>query len=183
LSEQTAPSHGGDLKRLATNYGVLRDRILDFSSSINPLGPPEYLRGWISREIDTLDEYPQPRAESLRAKIASYLGRGVQEVVTGNGANEIIYSICRAVPATRVVTIEPSYLEYRKAASAAGLPALCIIRSESIRLEPLLKPGDLVFLGHPNNPTGELLDPELVKRILLRGDVFVAIDESFIDFA
>ena len=53
-----ATGHGGNLRELARRAGLSRDDILDFSASINPLGPPEGLRAAIARGIDRLVHYP-----------------------------------------------------------------------------------------------------------------------------
>ncbi|MDT8335035.1 MAG: hypothetical protein RQ753_05015, partial [Desulfurivibrionaceae bacterium] len=57
--------HGGNLSELATRIGVDPARILDFSASINPLGPPEYLRMVVSRTLEKLAHYPEPHSEGL----------------------------------------------------------------------------------------------------------------------
>ena len=67
-------SHGGNLRILAEKSGSSPERIIDFSASINPLGPPEYLRKVISRSIMKLVHYPDPQGEELLSVLASVLG-------------------------------------------------------------------------------------------------------------
>ena len=60
-----AARHGGNLRDLARQSGLDQDQILDFSASINPLGPPESLRPVLARSIDRLAHYP--RSQLCRA--------------------------------------------------------------------------------------------------------------------
>ena len=55
-----APGHGGNLRELAARAGRPADELLDFSASINPLGPPECLREVLGRGIEQLVHYPDP---------------------------------------------------------------------------------------------------------------------------
>lgn len=180
--------HGGDLTRLARQFGLKVSEILDFSSNINPLGPPDYLRAWISQDIDTLNTYPEPRAESLCNALAASMNLSADKIVAGNGANELIYAITRAACARRMVTVEPTFVEYRRAAMAANLVHMPILAKPGSEfpfqeLESALQAKDIVFLAHPNNPTGALLDRDRIAEIIRRhAELLFVIDESFIDF-
>ena len=57
--------HGGNLRKLAESAGVAPSEILDFSASINPLGPPEWLRDEISSAVSSLVHYPDTECEEL----------------------------------------------------------------------------------------------------------------------
>ncbi|MCR9141816.1 MAG: cobyric acid synthase [bacterium] len=193
--------HGGDRQALARRFGVPAGDIIDFSASINPLGPPEWLRREISRVLADVAHYPEPRSESLCEFLAKAWGLPVASVAAGNGANEWIYALPRLSRIERVVIPAPAYVDYSRAARAAGKTVLNIqdrlastpaaplasdiLREESPprNLADALLPGDLIYLGHPGNPTGELLDrARLVQLVRSRPDVLFAIDEAFLEF-
>ena len=182
--------HGGNIRKLADEAGRPAREILDFSANINPLGPPEWLRAVVSRALDDVVHYPDPGSEALVQAIARKHGVGTGEVLAGNGSSEIFSVLPRAVPATRAVIPVPSYSEYAASARQAGLPIKEIVRSESDgfavdpgKLGAVVEDHDLVYLGQPNNPTGQPIDPNELRR--LAGDHPAAtfiVDEAFADF-
>ncbi|MRR09741.1 threonine-phosphate decarboxylase, partial [bacterium] len=62
--------HGGTVFAVARHLGVSPDDILDFSASINPLGPPAGVRGAVTSAFDRLVHYPDSTAAELREAIA-----------------------------------------------------------------------------------------------------------------
>ncbi|MEW6220193.1 MAG: cobyric acid synthase [Thermodesulfobacteriota bacterium] len=182
--------HGGHLAALARRAGCAPEAILDFSASLNPLGPPEWLRPVISRTVARLAHYPDPRGEGLLAPLAACLGLAPAQLVLGNGATELLYGLPRALPCRRALIPVPSYGDYQRAAQLAGLEVVCLplaeaqgFRLDLARLAETLQPGDLVFLGQPNNPTGlTLAATDLLALAAASPRVFFAVDESFFEF-
>lgn len=184
-------AHGGNLTRLARYTGKKREEILDFSASINPLGPPEAVRRVIGRNIEYLGHYPDPEARRLHEVIAADLGVAPENIVAGNGSTEIIYAIPRALGKKRAVIPIPSYHDYTAAGRLAGLEIaeLPLQEANGFQLDVaalaamLANGGDIVFLGQPNNPTATLADlAELQGLFSAFPDTFFVIDESFADF-
>jgi histidinol-phosphate/aromatic aminotransferase/cobyric acid decarboxylase-like protein len=95
MLEVTAMKHGGNLRALALQAGKPAQRILDFSASINPLGPPEWLRPLISSHLSELAHYPDPDCSELVSAIAERYEAEAEEVLVGNGSSEIIYLLPR----------------------------------------------------------------------------------------
>ncbi len=93
--------HGGNIRDLAARAGVSESRIIDFSASINPLGPPGWLRPLISSRISSIVHYPDPDSLSLVKAISSAHGIPPEQVLVGNGSTEILHLIPRAFPARR----------------------------------------------------------------------------------
>lgn len=62
--------HGGNVHAVSKTKGLALDSILDFSANINPLGPPEWLRPCLSREMDSILHYPDPSASELAGVIS-----------------------------------------------------------------------------------------------------------------
>lgn len=183
--------HGGNLHRLAQCAGRLPSEVLDFSANINPLGMPAAARAAILASLDTLVHYPDPGCTELRALLGAHLGVAPERIVAGNGAEQLIWWLPRLLAAKRVLVTAPAYLDYERAAAVWGLPVVRIALEASSgfvldleRLQVQLRPGDLVWLGQPNNPTGAAIDPDaLFELVRCHGPVFWAIDEAFIEFA
>ena len=182
--------HGGNLRMLAERTGLDRDQILDFSASINPLGPPDGLRAVLARNIERLVHYPDPDCAELAAFLAQRHGVSPEHIVVGNGSTEIFYALSRAIPFGRAVIPVPSYGDYAAAVRAAGREVCFVNLQESQgfavdwqALEEQLRGTDLVMLGQPNNPTGRALDVEALCGLAARhpATTFV-VDEAFADF-
>jgi cobyric acid synthase CobQ/L-threonine-O-3-phosphate decarboxylase len=175
---------------LAARAGLDREAVLDFSASVNPLGPPELLRMTLSRAIDQLVHYPDPECADLVAALAQRCRVTPQQIVVGNGSTELLFALARACDFDRALIPVPSYLDYESAIRRAGRPVQFLTLSQSNGfgldwdlLEADLRPRDLVMLGQPNNPTGLLLDVERLRAVAARHPTAtLVVDEAFADF-
>jgi threonine-phosphate decarboxylase len=177
--------HGGDIY---ANPGVT----LDFSVNTNPLGmPPEVRQALVSR-VDEFSLYPDPKCRELCAAIASRENVPADWVLCGNGAADLIYRLCYAVKPREALVCAPTFSEYERALSQSGCRVSRYVLTEENGfaltegvLEYLTPGVDILFLCHPNNPTGRLIPRDLLERILDRarqiGAIAVA-DECFLDF-
>lgn len=190
--------HGGKVYLLAQRLGLDPAEIVDFSASINPLGPPPEVLAAIREELELLlVHYPEVEAASLSRELAGRLGLGTENLAAANGSTEPIHLLPRMAErmglARRALIVAPAFSEYR-----AGLEAArwrfdvfrCRVEDD-FRADPdeLLAALDndygLVFLAQPANPTGVLTDRELILKLAdgqaARGNLAV-IDEAFVDF-
>lgn len=174
--------HGGDVY---TNPGCL-----DFSANCNPLGTPEAVKQAVRESVEELVNYPQVGYGPLKNAIAAYENVESSWVICGNGAAELIYSVCRARKPGRALLPEPTFAEYGQALESVGCEICTVPLREDFRLDDsfleLLQPGiDVVFLCNPNNPTGLLIDQELLVRIVKsceEKEILLVVDECFLDF-
>ncbi|TGM03650.1 cobyric acid synthase [Leptospira barantonii] len=186
--------HGGNLEKLARTIGCKPGEILDFSANINPIGFPEWLRPFIHSKISELLSYPDPEYFSLKRKLHSKYGIHTDQIAIGNGASELIFQIPFAIEADFALIPVPCYSGYKEAISLRGLPCIEVVLKEedSFQLDydeitNILRSNAeskaLLFFGHPNNPTGDLLDKKKILKLAVDfpNSTFV-IDESFIDF-
>ncbi|MEA3641770.1 MAG: threonine-phosphate decarboxylase CobD [Lamprobacter sp.] len=190
MSELSPFPHGGQLAALARRSGRSAESLLDFSANINPLGMPAAARAALVKAIDDLGHYPDPDCTALRTAIGDHLGVSAECILPGNGAEQLIWWLPRLLEAKRVLVTAPAYVDYQRAAEVWGRP-LCSIQLQPddgfaldlTRLSTQLQVGDLVWLGQPNNPTGRLINPAELKRLIAsHPQVDWAIDEAFIDF-
>ena len=182
--------HGGNLNFLAEQAGCAPGEILDFSSNINPLGHPEFIRASVSRALENIVHYPDPVAERLITAAAKVFGTGERNIVAGNGSEQLIYAIPRAFGLKKAMIAVPAYIDYEKSCRLAGLEVNYAYLDEtdnftpvSGKLDQLIESGMLVFIGHPGNPAGTAMPKEDLLKLAEKhpGTVFV-IDEAFADF-
>ncbi len=180
--------HGGNRIQLARLAGCAPEEILDFSVNLNPLGIPDGVEDAYCRAVERLSEYPEPYSESLCRIAAERLGVKPEHLLFGNGSNQLLSLVPRALKSRRARIVVPGYLEYRKVCERAGLPVSPFFLDADFRLdfEALSagsEPGDLLILGNPNNPNGALVPPEKIRSFAQEHpEIQVLVDEAFIDF-
>jgi len=182
--------HGGNMTRLAEKLGCNPEDILDFSANINPLGPPPFLRRVINNHIRDLVHYPDPECRDLVEAISTGLGIAENKVVVGNGTSELLFKLPAVLKPKRALIPAPAYIDYARACSQADVPVRYIdldrhsgFAPDLQQIESMIRPGDLVILGQPNNPTGTLVDREQLLALMERQpEVFFIIDEAFAGF-
>ena len=178
--------HGGNVY---DSTGQISDW-LDMSANINPLGLSEAVKTAIASNIDGLIHYPDPEARKLKSAISARYKIDFKNIITLNGAAEFFYLFFNAIRPKRVLIVVPSFSEYERAALAANCEIEYFVTHAkdnfNIDFERLIKAVDndkidCIVLANPNNPTGNLINFEDVSK-LLKMNVFVMVDESFIDF-
>ncbi len=187
------PVHGGLVPGELAKLGLAPENVLDFSASINPLGPPQAVREALAR-LD-LASYPDPDCTRLREALAGKTGVSPENIVAGNGSNELIYLITRAYlgKGDAAVILAPTFSEYESACRLCGASPVFVRAGEDsgfawdmeevTRQINLLQPG-LVFLCNPNNPTGVYLNHEAISALAeATGRGLLVIDEAYMAFA
>ena len=181
---QTKNSHGGDI--------YAEELLLDYSANTNPFGTPRTVLDAAAASLDGLSAYPDPYCRGLVNALSAYEQVPRDRILCSGGASELIYAFCRALkPKTALVPV-PSFSEYEKALGLCGCaPSHFLLKQENdfAVTEELLtvllkeKP-QVLFLCTPNNPTGVLLEPALLQKLLqlcLQTGTFVLLDECFLD--
>ncbi len=182
--------HGGNLNEYAKACGCSPVDILDCSANINPLGFPEWTRPLLARCLDQIVHYPDPDSREFVAAVAEHLGVASESVVAGNGSSEIMRQLPLALSAGMAVVPAPAYSDYEHSARLAGLevqsPLLLEENDFSVDwnlLDSLVAPKSMVYLGQPNNPTGQMFDVDAFAEFAkARAHSFFVVDESFADF-
>lgn len=192
--------HGGNVYEASRVLKKPVSEILDFSASINPLGPsPKALRA-IQNCAGLVAHYPDPDCIDLRRTLADHLSQPASRIVVANGSTELIHLIPRALKVRRVLIVGPTFSEYAKAVCLAGgqYSAIHASRKDNYRppieyIVPALRSTrsarasvDAVFLCHPNSPTGQVCDPaelSAVIRKIQREGVWTILDETFLEYS
>lgn len=176
--------HGGDIYR----YG----KVIDFSANCNPLGTPKGVKEAVIKSVEHLANYPQVGYGPLKAAIGGYEGVAENQVICGNGAAELVFSLCRARKPRKALVAAPTFAEYEQALESVDCQVEHYFLKEEKGfafqedfLEALHEELDMVFLCNPNNPTGVLLSREFLLSVLERcteKNIFLVVDECFLDF-
>jgi threonine-phosphate decarboxylase len=186
-------THGGDVERWALRVGIEAAELVDFSASINPLGPPAQARRAFIKSFADVSRYPAPYGDKLKEALATRHGMSPREILIGNGSTQLIYLLCAALRPRKAVVVGPAFSEYANALALAGadarmlpLPAEDGFHFSTERfIAAWKKDCDMLFLATPNSVTGRLIpraDIEKLARAALARRSFVVVDEAFIDF-
>jgi threonine-phosphate decarboxylase len=185
--------HGGTVHAVARLLGITTGDILDFSASINPLGPPEEVRAAVMAAFDQVIHYPDSEAVELRQALARRHVLPVGQICVANGSTELIHLLPRLFPGRRALIVAPPFSEYAAALVKSGWDvqyhvldpeegfSLCLAKLG----EQLAGGFDILVLANPGNPTGALIPREEIAGVLelccASGTVPV-LDEAFMDF-
>lgn len=183
----TKPVHGGNLAWAATIAGCPISAILDFSASINPLGPPDSAIHAIQTHISKLRAYPDPSYQELkRALSLAHPSLTPEWFLPGNGAAELLtWAALDLSKLEKTYLVTPAFGDYRRAlqtftANVVECP-LIVGRSQLPQLEIGADINKGLLLNNPHNPTGMLMKPEAIVPYLEKFGL-VVVDEAFMDF-
>jgi threonine-phosphate decarboxylase len=177
-----------------THGGTDRRGSLDFSTNINPLGPPPEAIEAYTHAVTRISSYPPPYPRVLEGQIAASLGIDSESILAANGNTQLIYLLARVLKLRSPWVVIPTFSEIANALVAAGSePSPLLTREQDdFRLDlrdvhaALRSGADGIFLGRPNSPTGKLISLEEGAEIAVlchRHDAWCVFDEAFIEFA
>jgi len=180
---------GKPIDELEREYGVKNS--IKLASNENPFGPSPRAVEAIRLALDNLHRYPDGSGYYLTRAIADKLRLRPEQIVLGNGSNEIIEFLVKAFvnPGDEVISSHPSFLMYQKFVQVRGgkneVVALHEMRHDLDAIVNLTTARTkLIFLDNPNNPTGTTILPDELFRFLERlpEHVVVVLDEAYVDF-
>jgi histidinol-phosphate aminotransferase len=163
-----------------------------------PYGFPPELRATLATALSevALERYPDPNARRLRALLVERLNceAGVtitgEQLVFGNGSDELIALLANAFPGPLLYP-SPSFVYYKLAAIARGLPAVEVPLTDRFELDESSLIASIqsyhpsvVFLALPNNPTGTLWRPSIALELAARfRDTVIVSDEAYLAYS
>lgn len=173
--------HGGQIYNADGTTGDW----LDFSANINPLGISEKIRAAIIENLDGIKNYPDPNAAELKAAIFQRYKVPPENLILLNGAAEFFYLYLNVTRPQKILIPVPSFSEYERAARAINAEIIYFYThaEENFQIDAekiLAQNADLIIFGRPQNPTGNLISLDAIKKISANKNILV--DESFIDF-
>ena len=180
---------GKPLEELEREYGI-KDSI-KLASNENPLGPSPKAVAAITAHLASLHRYPDGSGYYLLQRLAEKLHLAPDQIVLGNGSNEIIELLIRTYlqPGDEVISPFPSFLMYDLLIRAAGCHDKVVsLKDLRVDLEAMADQINsntrMIFINNPNNPTGTIISRDDLERFLNRvpPDVIVVVDEAYIEF-
>ena len=162
---------------------------IKLNTNENPYPPSPAVGRAVDEAILRLRKYPDPMAGAFRRRAAELLGVGPDCILCGNGSDDILTIVTRALvgPGQCLRLPYPSYVLYETLAELQGacseaihfradwtLPAVFAAARDDLRL---------VFLANPNSPSGTVVPPETVLELAERLPCPLLVDEAYVDFA
>jgi histidinol-phosphate aminotransferase len=180
---------GKPIEELERELGIRGS--IKLASNENPLGPSALAVQAIIDKVHTLHRYPDGSGYYLKAKLSEKYGVPHDQIILGNGSNELIELIVRTFLSAgeHVVQAFPTFLVYEKIVKGAGARMISVplsnfsidLREVSKAITPKAK---IVFINNPNNPTGSVVSKEKMLPFLneISDDIIVVLDEAYIEF-
>ena len=182
---------GKPVEDVARELGMDPGQIIKLSSNENPLGPSPKALAAMHAALDRAHFYPDGGGWHLRGAIAERLGFQRENVILGNGSNEIIEFIGHAFlkPGDEVVTSKHAFVVYKLMATLFGAttvevpdPGFCHdLRAMAEAITPRTRE---VVVANPNNPTGTLVSQAEIDDFMTRvpEHLVVVFDEAYHEF-
>jgi histidinol-phosphate aminotransferase len=162
--------------------------VIRLSANENPHGPPPRAVAAITKTLKTIHRYPDGTGRGLKAKLAQRWGLAPDNIIIGNGSNEVFELAARTFvqQGDEVLLPAPTFAYYRIAAQAQGARCVSVpLRDFKIDLsgvaEKIGPKTRLIFLSNPNNPTGTIVTRRELDAFLaeLPAQVIVIVDEAY----
>lgn len=138
------------------------------------------------------NRYPDPYQHELKAAISEIKQIPKQNILLGNGSDEVLDLIFRAFCEPKedeIITMPPTYGMYQVLANLNDIQTVNVPLKKGFQIDvdsvlsAITKHTKLIFICSPNNPSGNLLQINDIKTILGEFSRLVVIDEAYIDFA
>ncbi len=165
--------------------------VIKLASNENPLGPSRKALRAMRKAIREIHLYPEGSCFYLVKRLAQELQVREEQLMIGNGSNEILELLARGFlsPGDQVISSEASFLVYPLLAKTCGADFVSVpMKDYRYDLEGILKAINektkIIFIANPNNPTGTYVTAQEVESFLSRvpKDVIVCFDEAYVDF-
>jgi histidinol-phosphate aminotransferase len=181
---------GKPIEELEREYGISGS--IKLASNENAWGPSPRAVEAIKEALQNLHRYPDGSCYYLTQSLARKIGVKPEEIVFGNGSNELIGLLIAAFlqPGEDVVTSHPTFLMYQKLVQVQGGSNTVVELAADMRhdlkaiLGAVSAKTRMIFLDNPNNPTGTIIDRDDFASFMaqLPQDIIVVLDEAYVDF-
>jgi histidinol-phosphate aminotransferase len=181
---------GKPIEELEREIGV-HDAI-KLASNENPLPPSEKVQKAIIAQLAHLNRYPDGSGFYLRQALAKKHGFTQDQIVLGNGSNELIELAVRTFlkPGDEAIVPHPSFVVYPMIVQAAGgIRVMVMLKDHRLDLEAMARAitpmTKMVFVANPNNPTATIVTADEVEAFMARMPerTIVVFDEAYMEFA
>ena len=182
---------GKPIEETARELGVDPAEIVKLASNENPLGPSPKAVQAIRAALANVHLYPDGSGFHLCNAIATKLGFKPENVILGNGSNEVIEFLGHAFlnQGDDVITCQYAFIVYKLLATAFNVrtietPSPDFQQNLDATLEAITPKTRLTFIPNPNNPTGTLVSQGAIDHFMSRvpDNIIVVFDEAYFEF-
>ncbi|WP_408006524.1 histidinol-phosphate transaminase [Pseudalkalibacillus sp. A8] len=166
--------------------------VTKLASNENPFGCASAVKDAVMDELNSVSIYPDGYAAEIRFKLANYLNVKPQQILFGNGSDEVVEMFCRTYlsPESNTVMAAPTFPQYKHNSVIEGAEIIEVPLTEEGKhdLDKMYGAIDrntkIVWICSPNNPTGTIVTERELVSFLERvpSDVIVACDEAYQEY-
>lgn len=182
---------GKPIEETARELGLDPATIVKVASNENPLGPAPMALDAIRNAATDMHIYPDGGGYKLRSALAEKYDLSLENVVLGNGSNEIIELLCHCFlnENAALIAAEHAFVVYKLMATLFGanyveVPDPNFVHDLDAMAAAITDETRLLFIANPNNPTGTIVDEETIDRFMAKvpEHVIVVFDEAYFEF-
>jgi histidinol-phosphate aminotransferase len=182
---------GKPIEEVARELGMPEPDIVKMASNENPLGASPLGVQAIKECADRVNLYPDGGCYYLKNDLAEYLNVGTENLIIGNGSNEVLQIIADTFinPDDEVIYARQAFVVYTLATKVAGGTAVIVDLKDyahdlDAMADRITDKTKVIFIANPNNPTGAMVTADQVDRFMKRvsEDVLVVFDEAYYEY-
>ncbi|WP_292977182.1 histidinol-phosphate transaminase [Nitrosomonas sp.] len=182
---------GKPISELVRDLGLDKNEVIKLASNENPLGTSPLAKEVMIQALNESSRYPDGSGFELKAALSERLGVSTEQIVLGNGSNDVLELAARIFlkPGTSAVYSQYAFAIYPLLAQAVGargvtVPARNYGHDLEAMLDAITSETRIVFIANPNNPTGTLCDARDLLRFIERvpPDVLVVLDQAYDEY-
>jgi histidinol-phosphate aminotransferase len=182
---------GKPISELAREMGLAEASIVKLASNENPLGIGEKTRAAIEAALADIARYPDGNGFELKDALHRRYGVAMDQIVLGNGSNDILELAARAFlgPDREAIYARHAFAVYPLATQATGargveVPAQNFGHDLDAMLAAITPATRVIFIANPNNPTGTFLPGDSIEAFLgkVPAEVLVVLDEAYTEY-
>ncbi len=179
------------------NHRILSEECIHLDKNENPFALPPSPREELRQILSDvpLNRYPDPESQGLKRALSNYCGASPDNIVVGNGGDELLYLLFMAFVAKggRALTLEPTFSEYyhlfelfdvdqKRICLREGAGGFSIDEEELLDALAMFSP-QLTLIDSPNNPTGMTLPGDYIEEVIQLAPGVTLIDEAYAEFS
>jgi histidinol-phosphate aminotransferase len=182
---------GRPIEEVAREHGLDPAQVIKLASNENPLGPSPRALEAMQAVLRNLHLYPDGSAFHFKKRLAEHLTLDPENLILGNGSNEILEFVGHAFmePGVEVVVSEYCFAVYPIVTALFGATLVTVPASGyghhlEAMLEAITPRTRVMFVANPNNPTGTLAPREEIVELINRvpPHVLLVMDEAYLEF-
>ena len=180
---------GKPIEEVQREFGL--DEVIKLASNENPFGFSPKVKAFLAQDDSHHEIYPDGYAQNLRTVVANFVGVQEEQLIFGNGSDDLIAILTRAllVPGRNTVMATPSFSQYAHNAQIEGAEIREVpLVDGNHDLDGMLAQIDdntaIVWVCTPNNPTGGIVPAKALQAFLAKvpQDVLVVLDEAYYEY-